>query len=437
MLNNTSNTFSKFKSKYQIMLQTKLNINLFGPNGSGKTRVTQEVLNFCNIPYFYISITDFVDPPKILEKLQVFLITQLTDHSDSTIYTSSDSEMLFNTVLDQKMIKFVDLWEMLEVAGELLYTSKFYIILDSIEDLNHLDAQFKFNKYFSKLIAICKNFDIKMILISNFDMKNSELFTEHEYLDSFIQLQTPRICTREVIDKTFGLNKNTLDSLSEYCTNYAIGNYNSNIVNMNKLIINMQYFIKDIKNMERDFSIKTKMTKIIKSQMINELYIHQTNLFINDEDRISLTESLSKCQKLILISAFLAHVTLPSKDEKLFKVNKNYKKTKLFNSTCNSFESRIKPGFSISRLIAIYSSIYELCNNKKLKKEYLSVEFTCDINSLFDYKLLKRVNSEIGYINFDLDSKVICLASFTLVEFLASENDIRIQDFLENDKKFY
>jgi hypothetical protein len=419
------------------MLQNKLNINLYGPNGSGKTRATYEVLNELKIPYFYSRITDFVDPPKILEKLKAFLIAQLTDNSDSTIYTSSDSENIFNTVLDQNMIKFVDLWELLEVAGELLRHSNFYIILDSIEDLKHLDAQFKFKKYFLKLIAICKNFDIKLILISNFDLKNSELFPEHDYLDSFIQLQTPRMCTREVIDKTFGLNKNRLDSLSEYCTNYAIGNYNSNIVNMNKLIINMQYFFEDIKKTDFYSSLKSRMTNVIKSQMINELYINQTSLFVNDEDRINLTESLSKCQKVIIISAFLAHVTPPTKDDKLFRVNKNYLKRKIYNSVSHSIESKIKSGFTISRLIAIYSSIYEIYNNKKLKKESLGVEFIADVNSLLQYKLLKRVNNEVGSLHFDLNSKLLCLAPFSMVEFLSLENNIRIQDFLENDINFY
>lgn len=92
------------------------------------------------------------------------------DHNISTNGVSVNVSNSMNNYLNK--FKLTNLNDFFNILSDLKSISQTYFIIDEI---HNLDLLLRNKKFFKKFFDICICFDIKFLLISNFDMKNSEV----------------------------------------------------------------------------------------------------------------------------------------------------------------------------------------------------------------------------------------------------------------------
>jgi hypothetical protein len=216
---------------------------------------------------------------------------------------------------------------------------QFYIIIDDIVDIRFFNQN---KKYFNKIFAICQTFGLKMCLVSNFDIVKSELVQSFN-LAEFLSICVPRLSHNEVTKMLEDRFNTALDRVKRNNNfNFAVYNYRDCFNNLN------EYFYATAKLVRNDEE-KKEFREIIQENTSSYL-IH--NIKVNKT--LELKDNLSKCQKLLLLSAFIASELYARYDAKMFR---NVKRTDI-RSNKRKIRKKNECTFNMHRLLAIYSSLY-------------------------------------------------------------------------------
>jgi hypothetical protein len=493
----------EFKKKYENLILNEFKINLIGPNGCGKTKLTLEILDHLKIHYFYIRLYDLIDIPAVIEKIQDKIIQDALE-----AWTADDKmwddicEKKTENIYDYSMGKKIsDLFNIMVNSPEGVLRNK-YIVFDDIDDPHLLMQQsyvkgkshHKILKNFKRLISISNHFHIKIILISNFDIKNSEVVCQDTLdYDDMIALFFPRptiIEQKEFLKKTiyqeenkdnqnvdkmgndddkmivdseqtinfFVFNelrdnetpskmdvetkKKLASNFEETFMNITLNSFNWSIVNLNKIINSGKDIYNNVKEIKDSTQYIREIRKLIRKEIGEKLYINEKiTSEASQQETLSdkmqkCTESLSRCQKLLIVSAFIAGELNPYYDSKILKSVKNTKKSHRLKRKYNNNINKEIQSFSVHRLTAIYCSLYSIVSEKKLSNADLGIEFMSDLNTLLKENLIRRVGSEINVkkgIDYDLTKKLICNVNFKFIEVLALGFDLHLDDFISND----
>ena len=165
-----------FEKIFKSMIEQFFNINLYGPSGCGKTYLLNKVFNDEKSKYFYIkfNLSDFYSKKNIFRlittNMNKFLEIKSKNKNSSTI---------------DNLNKWYDLYQCFDNFKS-SSKIKIYFIIDSILDMD------SFNYYKKEIIklfvALKSNQNMKIILISNFDITNSEIQSDYDF-SSIIPIQ--------------------------------------------------------------------------------------------------------------------------------------------------------------------------------------------------------------------------------------------------------
>ena len=219
---------NQFEQKLEEMIGSFFNINLYGPSGCGKTSLLNRVYQgkYKNFIYVKFNLSDFYSKKNIFnlisKNLNKFLNAKSKSHNNNHI---------------ENINKWYDLYQNLE---NFKYSSlKIYFIIDSILDMESFNYYKKELIKFMVALSSCQN--MKIILISNFDITNSEIQYDYDF-SCFISLQFPVLTNDElksIIDKecySKFYEPNRYDEIVNTC----IQNFQYNFSNLNEIIFNIR-----------------------------------------------------------------------------------------------------------------------------------------------------------------------------------------------------
>ena len=238
----------QFQTLLEEMIGSFFNINLYGPSGCGKTTLLNKVFkeklkSFICIKF---NLSDFYSKKNIFNLIRKKINNYLKEKSKSHPINPLEN-----------INKWYDLYQNLQT----LYSPslKIYYIIDSILDME------SFNYYKKELIkffvAICSCKNMKIILISNFDITNSEIQYDYDF-SSFISVQFPVLSNDEL--------KNIINKVcqSKYfnfkyddLVNTCIQNFQYNFSNLNEIFFNIKENVYYFDNMTGDSQITALLKK--------------------------------------------------------------------------------------------------------------------------------------------------------------------------------
>ena len=333
------------------------------------------------------------------------------------------------------------------------YFLRFYFIIDEIWSM---EIFMTFKKKIMKLLAIVKHFcSVNIILISNFDIVRSELKSIFQF-DDFVSVQFPKI-NKKMLKAILKENNNCNSPQVDDIINKIIASFEYPIINLNEKILctrenidKFGYVRKEDYNHQdvfRNISNQIQVSPIhitpIETFLVNNKNAKKNSIINLDKPNTSyanemlkpkhnFTDSLSKTQKLLLLSAFFANETEQRFDKYIFQSSKRQNKkynSKIFLDTGISIRRKMN-SFTTYRLIAIYSSLCSIINDSFLKEKDINIELISDIGTLVHSSLIKTTNKSDNSLNNIMSLKFSC--SF-LPEFavkLAEDFDIHLDDFV-------
>ena len=243
-----------FEKVFEAMIGQFLNINLYGPSGCGKTCLLNKIVSdeFKN-SYVYIkyNLSDFYSKKNIFELFRKNINKFLQKISKG------------NTAPLDNINKWYDFYQSLETFKNTKI--KIYFIIDSILDMDSFNY---YKKEIIKLFVALKSCQsAKIILISNFDITNSEIQSDYDF-SSIIPIQFPPItqsALKGILEKV--LSGKYYDSNSfEELVNTCIQNFQYNFLNINEFIFNINQNLHIFNNLTTD----GKMNEFYR----NAKYIH-------------------------------------------------------------------------------------------------------------------------------------------------------------------
>jgi len=333
-----------------------------------------------------------------------------------------------------------------------------YIIIDGLDDLKYIEKSKNFVNYLNKISNLNIDCNMRLLLISNFDVKTSELNLPGLNLaldfSQFVTLIFPKCTKKDYVDilsktesTTVSPYKIETEVSNEELINITYGNYTDSIANVNSYVYNIQEIKEEYGKSPLKAIIKSQLCTTFFKQQKSEIHNGPLNNLNHSEYIEKLTNDnevnrLSNCQKIILLCSFLASETDPEQDDKLFisvkktnirKSNRNKNKQKSFSI------KRLNKGintFNFHRLFAIYSSIVTVLTDGLLRQTDLNLELITDVVTLINYNLIKAVS---GMINpdrncvLDLNKKMRCNINFEFAMMIANELGILLEDFVDFD----
>jgi hypothetical protein len=153
----------------------------------------------------------------------------------------------------------------------------------------------------------------------------------------------------------------------------------------------------------------------------------------------NLTENLSKSQKILLLSAFLAYETNPINDIYIFankkSRNKIHTKRKTLNPSSNtgySLKSKAEYPFHIHRLLSYYAGVKSILNIEEKFNNYdINIELIADISTLTHLNLIRIIK---GGDNNIMTQKYIPCIGIDFAINIAEDFGIKLDDFITYDK---
>lgn len=426
---------------------------MYGENGSGKSTlinslISKEHLNKVIIP---LKLTNFINMYELYEIISMYLTEYLK------IISPSHAQII-------QIKKWVDLYETLEDYDKLM---KIYFLIDDIEDIHNF---LFFNKNLLKLFALANSFDtVKLILVSNFDITQSELRNIYDF-SSFVSIcvnQRSKKETKEILQKN--LNEMTTEpKILQEIINKCVANFEYPIMNLNEILFctkeNLENFTKipselnleiitkqmdstTIENEKVDnHSIKKYDPKLLSKAIMQQiqyspLHIKKLNTKQEQEEKTNmessilhsgknLTESLSCSQKALLLASFLANETSPNNDSNIFKsIKRTHKRNRKGGF---SLKAKASHPFHISRLLAIYSSLRSIIDND-IKDRFvdINIELISDIGTLSNLNLIRVVKSNEANI---MSRKFISCIGIDFALKIAEDFNLHLDDFIHYDK---
>lgn len=428
---------------------------MYGENGSGKSTlinslIQKEHLNKVIIP---LKLTNFINMSELYEIISMYLTEYLK------IISPSHAQII-------QIKKWIDLYETLEDYDKLM---KIYFLIDDIEDIHNF---LFFNKNLLKLFALANSFDtVKLILVSNFDITQSELRNVYDF-SSFVSIcvnQRSKKETKEILQKN--LNEMTTESkIFQEIINKCVANFEYPLMNLNEILFctkeNVENFTKipselnlemitnqmnsiTIENGTSDQYPRKKydpqlLSKAIMQQIqYSPLHIKKLNENQEQEEKTksnmetsllhsgkNLTESLSRSQKALLLASFLANETSPNNDSNVFKSTKRSHKRNRKGGF--SLKSKASHAFHINRLLAIYSALRSIIDNDSQNKLVdINIELISDIGTLSNLNLIRVVKSNEANI---MSRKFISCIGIDFALKIAEDFNLHLDDFMHYEK---
>jgi len=241
----------KFEQKLEEMIESFFNINLYGPSGCGKTCLINKVFRNYSKIYVKFNLSDFYSKKNVF-----YLISKNINK-----YLNSKSKHQKKHF--ENINKWYDLYQNLDNFTN--SALKIYLIIDNILDME------SFNYYKKELIKLfvalssCQN--TKIILISNFDITNSEIQYDYDF-SSFISIQFPVLTNDElknIIDKECFSKYYEINRYNELVST-CISNFQYNFSNLNEIIFNIKQNLNLFDNIHTD----SKMTELLKKANYNK-----------------------------------------------------------------------------------------------------------------------------------------------------------------------
>ena len=262
----------KFEQKFEEMIGCFFNINLYGPSGCGKTSLFNKVFQGkYKSPYVRFNLSDFYSKKNVFnlisKNLNKYLNSKRKTHENKRIF--------------ENINKWYDLYQNLETLKTL--SSKIYFIIDSILDMDSFNYYKKELIKFFVALSSCQN--MKIILISNFDITNSEIQYDYDF-SSFISIQFPVLTNQElksIIDKECNskyYEPNRYDEIINTC----IQNFQYNFSNLNEIIFNIRQNLYSFDYIQTDSKITEFLdkTKYIQKSEKKKKEVEDEDIEMND-----------------------------------------------------------------------------------------------------------------------------------------------------------
>ena len=241
----------KFEQKLEEMIESFFNINLYGPSGCGKTSLINRVFRSESKIYVKFNLSDFYS------KKNVFYLIS----NNINKYLNSKSKRQKKHI--ENINKWYDLYQALDSFSN--SALKIYLIIDNILDMESFNYYKKELIKFFVAISSCQN--TKIILISNFDITNSEIQYDYDF-SSFISIQFPVLTNDElknIIDKECYSKYYEINRYNELVST-CINNFQYNFSNLNEIIFNVKQNLNLFDNIHTD----SKMTELLKKANYNK-----------------------------------------------------------------------------------------------------------------------------------------------------------------------
>lgn len=449
----------EFANKLEKLIKNEFNLNVFGPNGCGKTTTIKKLLNFrlLSINPFFVKLHYFININEFFSSLQEYIKSCISNITN----ISNKNDKIFN------IHNWNEFCELMDYFKELKFS--FYLILDEILDI---ETFLFFKKQISKLLAINRVYShFKLLLISNFDMKKSELTNYFDFSVIF-SLPFPSLTKndiRKIIDEncnnlTYNSKQNS--AIVDECIEnfyYAFMNLNEYIYNIKK---NLETF-KNYNNITNEFkelklddntnnnnnsskrNFENNLKKCIKEEInyapihlikINSLNNNENSDNLNTENALletgkNLTESLSISQKILLLSSFLATEISTNSDYNIFLHNKEgkSKRKKMNLGKGISLKSKTNHPFNYHRLVAIYQSLNSIIFHDQNIDLNMDLELSSDIGTLANLNLIRPLRSaDMNYMN----RKYLSGIGIDFAQKIADDFNIHLEDFIKYEKNY-
>lgn len=323
-----------------------------------------------------------------------------------------------------------------------------------IDDITNMKSVLYIKKTFIKFIRLTLSHypSISITLVSNFNLIKSELLTLTTIsFDSFIALPFPykslehvrnvvnaNITSNHIINsKSTYLNENIYNNIIHRC----IDNFYYSFLNLNEYI---QCTLSNIKRFysNDDYTFKqhsSELNRVIYKQL-NTFPLHISTIphsklaqivSTKEKDMKYLSENLSKVQKLLVISAFLAYEVKQNEDIYVFKClqHKRKKRKRKCQHGYTWYRNYNDKGHSIHRLFSIYQCLLSYINNTIMSE--VNIELVCSVETLVEMGLIKEVIKGKG--GNMMMRKYICGVNIEFVESIAEEFGIKLEEFITLD----
>ena len=268
----------EFEQLLEEMISSFFNINLYGPSGCGKTSLLNRVNpeKFKNYIYVKFNLSDFYSKKNIFN-----LISKKINK-----YLNSRSKNQSNPL--ENINKWYDLYQNLDNFKEASF--KIYFIIDNILDMESFNY---YKKELIKLFVISSSYqNTKIILISNFDITNSEIQYDYDF-SSFISLQFPVLKKddlKAIIDKECN-SKYYIHNLYDEIVNTCIHNFQYNFSNLNEILYNIKQNLFLFKHIHGDSKITEFMEKTKYKNQKNKIKKKEEK---KDEEDIEMKDATKK-----------------------------------------------------------------------------------------------------------------------------------------------